>query len=843
MEDHQETYFSIDSRLLFQLGEKLVADRAVALAELVKNSYDADATLVTVRMQEVKTRGGIIVVEDNGTGILPTKFNQTWMRIATIDKELNPISSKYSRQKAGEKGIGRFACRRLSEILEFESVAEDENGQKHKLTATFKWEDFLPGSDVNGIPILLSTDLVQQGTPTGTTLRLKQTTESWSASDIRRLKQELMDLISPITFKAELDTRPETYDPGFRVDFECPEFLIEVEALDKTFFRNAWAKLSASVDSAGLATYHLQTTEGIKYQLDKEFVREEAFRYLRDTRMEARIFSYRTDFFGHSDWGMSQTRKVGEERGGIKVYADKFRVFGYSAKGDDWLRTTYDRARSLGSLGPEVAPYTDEGVRPGLSLFRNNNLFGYVVFSRASNEMLEITVNRDRITSNEAFEELRKFARLGIDFATVLYANRVAREQREERERRKAHEEARQKAAEEARRRAEEAKKKAEDEIKKAEEEKRRAEEEIRNAELKAKRATDNRIGAEQARREAEEERRSIEENVRRVPDSIDLRNALASALEKEKVLLKAEKAAIEAERIASGHAESVRVRAEEKLTASIDEAKKAEEETKKAEEARKKADEEELKLRQEKLQKEFLLLRVLASTGTLILIFEHELQALIDDMEEMLNSASAMRVQMPAAKQDGFQIVLDSFSNRTEMIKELGEFLGLTMGAESRAEKRDWVVSPIVEQVFRPFKWYLEEFGISYANTVPNDLRTPRMYRSELVSVLHNLMTNAVKAVRGQKLRRIEITGLNDNGTVHIQFLDTGKGLDKSRWEMVFEPFESDSEPDIKFGVGTGLGLKIVRDIVRSYDGEAQFIERPDGWSTCVEITLPAEE
>jgi len=412
--EHQETHFSIDSRLLFQLGEKLVADRAVALAELVKNAYDADATHVVVRMQQVKTRGGTIVVEDNGTGITPALFDQTWMRIATIDKELNPISAKYNRQKAGEKGIGRFACRRLSEILEFESVAEDENGQKHKLTATFKWEDFLPGSDVNGIPILLSTDLVQQDTPTGTTLRLKQTTEPWSAPDIRRLKQELMDLISPITFKSELDIRPQTYDPGFRIDFECPEFPIEVEPLDKTFFRNAWAKLSASVDSVGSATYHLQTTEGIKYQLDKEFKREEAFRYLRDTRLEAHIFSYRSDFFRYSDWRMSQTSKVGDERGGIKVYADNFRVFGYGAKGDDWLGTNYDRARSLISLGPEVAQYTEEGVRPGLSLFRNNNLFGYVVFSRASNKMLEITVNRDRITSNEAFDELRKYARLGI---------------------------------------------------------------------------------------------------------------------------------------------------------------------------------------------------------------------------------------------------------------------------------------------------------------------------------------------------------------------------------------------------------------------------------------------
>ena len=43
-----------------------------------------------------------------------------------------------------------------------------------------------------------------------------------------------------------------------------------------------------------------------------------------------------------------------------------------------------------------------------------------------------------------------------------------------------------------------------------------------------------------------------------------------------------------------------------------------------------------------------------------------------------------------------------------------------------------------------------------------------------------------------------------------------------------------------MKFGVGTGLGLKIVRDIVRSYGGDVRLTDAPDSWSTCVEVTLP---
>jgi signal transduction histidine kinase len=102
--------------------------------------------------------------------------------------------------------------------------------------------------------------------------------------------------------------------------------------------------------------------------------------------------------------------------------------------------------------------------------------------------------------------------------------------------------------------------------------------------------------------------------------------------------------------------------------------------------------------------------------------------------------------------------------------------------------------------------------------------------------------MSNATKAVKGQHERLIEVTGFEENGRVHIQFLDSGKGLDESRWVEVFEPFESDSEPDLRLGSGTGLGLKLARDIIRTYGGDIRFISPPPNWKTCVEITLPQE-
>lgn len=61
--------FEVDAGLLFQLGERLVARPSIALAELIKNAYDADATRVTVRLENVTTESGAILISDNGTGM------------------------------------------------------------------------------------------------------------------------------------------------------------------------------------------------------------------------------------------------------------------------------------------------------------------------------------------------------------------------------------------------------------------------------------------------------------------------------------------------------------------------------------------------------------------------------------------------------------------------------------------------------------------------------------------------------------------------------------------------------------------------------------------------------
>src|SRR5258707_8390695 len=74
--------FQTEGRLLQELGERLVAAPEVALVELVKNAYDADATACQVSLEA----GGTLTVSDDGVGMTYEQFATRWMRIATGGK-------------------------------------------------------------------------------------------------------------------------------------------------------------------------------------------------------------------------------------------------------------------------------------------------------------------------------------------------------------------------------------------------------------------------------------------------------------------------------------------------------------------------------------------------------------------------------------------------------------------------------------------------------------------------------------------------------------------------------------------------------------------------------------
>jgi signal transduction histidine kinase len=707
--------FAVDSRLLFELGERLVARKSVALAELVKNSYDADATKALIRLQDVTKKHGQIVVEDNGMGMTLQMIRNTWMRIATDDKGRNPVSVVYDRPRAGAKGIGRFASRRLAGELILKSVAKRDDGAKEETTVYFHWKEFEPGKDIDEVPNVYESRLVRKDVPSGVTLILSQLPESWGKEDVQELQRDLLSLQCP--FPLPRGSRSKRVDPGFSFKLEAPEFPeLEGELIEK-FLQASWGVLTGRIDTAGHARYKLKKRGGetVSFKSDR------TFSGLRHAEFRINYIPYRGEFFKGLPFNIAEARKFGREQGGVRIYLDRFRVFPYGDPGDDWVDLDADRGRRTVATPSELEQAAKGVVRPMLQLPGNYQLFGAVFLSRLSTPGFELNISRERLLETDAFKNLKAFTRLGISWMTVQYARYVQ-------------------------------------------------EREARAAELKE---TDPLARLKEVREQVERTETLDRETRVRILQTLDLAKADWERQQKEQI-------------------------------------------------------------------SELSMLRVLATVGTTVVIFDHELRAVVDNLRGIHADLIGFALRLPSDDRARYSEVLAELEKWARSVEEQGLQIGVLLSKDARLRRRSIPLRQAVDDMAGPFSRYMDEQGVNFKNYVPADLRTPALFGCELQSILLNLLTNALKAVKKEQVREIAVFGKQEGRRLGVTFCDTGVGVDPTMREEVFKPFVTTSEPDPILGVGTGLGLKIVRDLLDVYGGAARFVDAQEPWRTCVEISLP---
>lgn len=139
------------ARLLSMLGDQLIKNETIALTELVKNSYDADATECDVHFNDFdpdkfsNSVGASIIVEDDGEGMSYEVITTHFLNPATpIKKAKNNEGARMSpkgRIVQGEKGIGRFSMLKLGRVVTILSKQE-HNETVHKVIFDFaKYDD------------------------------------------------------------------------------------------------------------------------------------------------------------------------------------------------------------------------------------------------------------------------------------------------------------------------------------------------------------------------------------------------------------------------------------------------------------------------------------------------------------------------------------------------------------------------------------------------------------------------------------------------------------------------------------------------------------------------------
>lgn len=425
---NRTTYFKADSALLRELGERLVGKPYIALAELIKNAYDADATRCVINLTRSR-----IEVSDDGHGMTEKEFLDYWMTVGTRHKQHSETSRRLKRRVTGSKGVGRLSAQFLAQRMQLVSTAR---GSRERLHAFVDWETAIDTGSLTEAEALYRMEpsdptLYPLGEAHGTVVILHDLKQSWDDDEIRELGRQIWMLNSPIYLFGR--NRRRRGDPNdFRIVFKT-----DLPGVDEAFetqltqaLDNYQAIIRGKIEREGRSNVSVVSVEFEDEVYSERFACPD---FLREADWEIRIYN----LAGRQAGGVSvyDMREYFEKYGGVTVFDKGFRLPYYGAE-NDWLELEYDHShrRNRSKLLPDYLHV----ARALNDLPTQGRIFGVVNVNTSrenqlaegrrknSGEFLKIQVSRDRLVANKAFAALRDAVRQSIDYYATLKRRRVA---------------------------------------------------------------------------------------------------------------------------------------------------------------------------------------------------------------------------------------------------------------------------------------------------------------------------------------------------------------------------------------------------------------------------------
>jgi len=415
------------ARILRTLGEELISSETVAIIELVKNSYDADATHVLVRfIGRKKDKVNSIEIMDNGHGMSFNTVCSAWMEPATNTKKKKARSEDLKRRMLGDKGIGRFAAARLAKELELITRRESSRQETYAIFDWSQFEDekkFLDEIEIvaeerepqdiypeGSIKALWGKDeeIRDKDLTHGTILRMNGLKQTWRKQNLEELQRGLSRLIPP--FKKQSNFTIHLELPGQFSDFSQ-------EIAPPVIIKYPHYSVKGKIGSHGRYSLDIKVHQsGEKQEIKGAFKRETDserllmidqidLKQMKDVSgnstfmlpqcgpLEVELKIWDRDELGNVEQmtGLSITnvRRDLDDIAGINIYRDDFRVLPYGELKNDWLRLDIRRVQ-----------------KPTYRL-SNNQIVGYIKITADNNPRLRDQSNREGLDENQALSDLR----------------------------------------------------------------------------------------------------------------------------------------------------------------------------------------------------------------------------------------------------------------------------------------------------------------------------------------------------------------------------------------------------------------------------------------------------
>lgn len=372
------------SHILSLLGDELIGSDALAVFELVKNSYDADATNVDITFEGIGTDNQKLTIKDNGHGMTSEVIDKVWLTLGTDFKRgTNRKTSKKGRVSLGNKGVGRLAVHKIASNIDLKTKVLESN-VVHQLS--FNWQNLIDSEEyIQNIEVELdSYESNQKDFPDnqGTEIVLTDFKDKkWSKTKIREFYRKVSSIKSPfgITennddyFNVSIDLgdkndwiagihgpkeilKKAVYKFNFVLEkssnkkedtakFSWQYIFNEQDVTDSKFRERKVVKDDDNLDIKNLLNEYYDNSEEDKKRnlINADLdgigkVQGEFYVY----NLNGNIVSL---FFQNEKTAIKQFIK---DNYGVRIYRDGVRVFNYGEIADDWLGLDYQKIQRAG---------------------------------------------------------------------------------------------------------------------------------------------------------------------------------------------------------------------------------------------------------------------------------------------------------------------------------------------------------------------------------------------------------------------------------------------------------------------------------------------------------------
>lgn len=394
--------FAITPRVIAHLGEDLIKNESIALVELVKNSYDAQASFCEVEFIFEGNELSQITITDDGIGMDLDTIENVWLVIGTDNKKKQLLHPSLGRLPLGEKGIGRLGVHKLGKKIHLRTHKAEHN----EVDIEIDWSKLENAHSIDDFPIQVTEQEKSfLSTPHGTKITITDLKGEWNRRKLRNIYRDLASLNSPFnkrtdSFVVKVKSNTNVFEglppieDILKVAMYRGHCVIDGDELkDFCYQFIPWNNLT-NIQGREIRTLS-EEDKFLKRRKDSVTSRTRSKIVLEDFNLsdykigkivlDFYIFEKDTAVFSFMNMERTILNNYLRENSGVRVYRDGVRIYNYGEKDSDWLSLDLNRLKRAGDN------------------ISNNIIIGSVGISRRDSTDLKEKTNREGFIENEAY--------------------------------------------------------------------------------------------------------------------------------------------------------------------------------------------------------------------------------------------------------------------------------------------------------------------------------------------------------------------------------------------------------------------------------------------------------